>query len=263
MPFTEEGHRIQDSRPTEIRTWIRRANGSDARRDQEAVVSIRLPVASVRQPCQRPRTVQRRQSYAMNAADAASGGRGAAAREPVAGRSDYAINCGDRKNESRSHGGPTSLAGAATFTWPHIRSDRQKYSGVIIDTGISFIRSEVAINHVSDGTSKTYLIGEKYVGPDRNYETGTDPGDNETWCTGYNNDNFRQLTSHPLRIHAGHFREPFPRDTIRTRKHIFGSVHVAGVNMSLLRRPCRLVALRHRSLSLPQSRQPSGWLSRR
>ena len=57
-------------------------------------------------------------------------------------------------------------------------------------TGISFQRSEVAIRHCTDGSSKTYLIGEKFMSP-QFYETGRDSGDNETWCSGYNNDNHR------------------------------------------------------------------------
>jgi prepilin-type processing-associated H-X9-DG protein len=64
-------------------------------------------------------------------------------------------------------------------------------------TGVSFLRSEVAISHITDGTSQTYLIGERYLNP-VNYDTGNDPADNETWCTGYNNDNFRNTSGPPL-----------------------------------------------------------------
>jgi prepilin-type processing-associated H-X9-DG protein len=62
--------------------------------------------------------------------------------------------------------------------------------------------------------------GEKYLDP-ANYETGLDGGDNETWCTGYNNDNFR-LTIQP----------PLP-DTYRVENTIvFGGAHPGVFYMS-------------------------------
>ena len=45
-------------------------------------------------------------------------------------------------------------------------------------SGVSFQRSEVTMAQIRDGTSNTYLIGEKYLDPDH-YLNGEDPGDNE------------------------------------------------------------------------------------
>jgi len=56
--------------------------------------------------------------------------------------------------------------------------------------GIFFPQSEITIGQVIDGTSKTYLAGEKYILPEH-YTTGGDSADNETWNTGWNNDNYR------------------------------------------------------------------------
>ena len=69
-------------------------------------------------------------------------------------------------------------------------------------SGISFSRSEVGIKDIADGTSHTYMIGEKYLNP-ANYATGLDPADNETWCTGANNDNYRTGFSAPMRDRSG------------------------------------------------------------
>ena len=106
-------------------------------------------------------------------------------REPsaVAGRSDYAINSGTRMTEIDK--GPPSYADAATWPWPLETTTNPD----LLD-GISFQISRITIPRVTDGTSQTLMIGEKYIPPD-NYETGKDAGDNETWCTGWNNDNFR------------------------------------------------------------------------
>ncbi len=79
---------------------------------------------------------------------------------------DYAINGGSVKV---FHGyGPTSLQAAAAYSWPDV-------SGC---NGLSYGRSEVTLAQVSDGTSNTYLLGEKYLNPDH-YFTGRDGGDNE------------------------------------------------------------------------------------
>jgi prepilin-type N-terminal cleavage/methylation domain-containing protein len=128
--------------------------------------------------------------YAYNAADSVG--------EATAGRGDYAINCGDY-NDNELDGGPKTLADAADpkkYRWLATVTGANPVGRVFI-TGVGFQRSEIGIRHIIDGTSKTYLIGEKYLNP-QHYETGLDGGDNETWCTGYNNDNFRTTYSAPL-----------------------------------------------------------------
>jgi prepilin-type N-terminal cleavage/methylation domain-containing protein/prepilin-type processing-associated H-X9-DG protein len=162
--------------------------------------------------------------YAFNAANAES------AASSSAGRSDYAANCGDPRN-NESDAGPADLAKAATHGWIIFGPTGTNRLGRIVVTGISFQRSEVAIKHVTDGTNRTFLIGEKYLHSDR-YITGDDPGDNETWCTGYNNDNFRTAYALPAQdARNDTFRSPFPGDNSTFNgRHIFGSVHSAGVN---------------------------------
>lgn len=142
--------------------------------------------------------------YAFNAADAVS--------DPTAGRGDYAINCGDR-SQNEDSGGPSSLAAADTFKWLIKGPTGTTATGFMLMTGISFQRSEIEIRHITDGTSKTFLIGEKYLNP-ADYETGLDSADNETWCTGFNNDNFRTTSQAPM------------PDTYRISNHrIFGGIH--------------------------------------
>jgi prepilin-type N-terminal cleavage/methylation domain-containing protein/prepilin-type processing-associated H-X9-DG protein len=180
--------------------------------------------------------------YARNASQNASG-------PAQAGRGDYAINCGDQPaNEAGSGPGggvmtavPDPAGGrGSTANWclsavgKNLRPDDECHDNTNHPaTGVSFQRSEVAIKHVTDGTSKTYLIGEKFITP-RQYEIGDEPGDNETWCTGYNNDNFRTTYLPPAPDSDNNqFRSPYPGDTaLRHGRYIFGSVHSAGINMS-------------------------------
>ena len=67
------------------------------------------------------------------------------------------------------------------------------------------------------------MIGERYV-PVAHYETGEDPGDNETWCTGFNNDNYRRTG----RISGGAIVEAVPipdtDSTAAERAGRFGSL---------------------------------------
>ena len=140
-----------------------------------------------------------------------------AAVNPTAGRSDYGINAGQQlANEQGNF--PSSIAAYENFnfgvTTTGKTGDRYTYDG------ISFIQSKVGINHIIDGTSKTILAMEKYIRSDH-YLTGQDHGDNETWCTGFNNDNFRTTYFVPERD------KPTPQNN---RKGA-GSTHQTGVNV--------------------------------
>lgn len=143
----------------------------------------------------------------------------------TAGRSDYAINCGSMEINELG-GGPGSYKILPYWKWctsgttGRIDRSNPKCGNVEDQNGIGFERSEIAVKHIIDGTSKTYLCGEKYLNP-LNYDTGFDDADNETWCTGYNNDNFRSTFDGPFqdRIGFANFRA-------------FGSAHSAGVNMA-------------------------------
>ena len=136
-----------------------------------------------------------------------------------AGRTDYAGNGGD---SGLAHGGgPASIeAGLGGTPGPF--------------TGTLYERSEVGIGKIPDGMSKTYLAAEKYLNPD-NYTTGGDAADNETWCTGWNNDNYRiAATRTPSFINpdstANAFVMPMRDRPGGASSIAFGSSHEAGFN---------------------------------
>ena len=113
-------------------------------------------------------------------------------------RGDYAASCGDTNQNEMNEGPKPDYSGEANYKWGWdevgnklVGSTQQTMNGVI------FQRSLIKIQHVTDGTTATYLIGEKFLDPST-YDTGTSGFDNETWCTGFNNDNYRTTFDPPL-----------------------------------------------------------------
>ena len=111
-------------------------------------------------------------------------------RTPVMIRNDYAANCG------------TNWSGfnATSFSYINTTYDRVEdslFPPVSLWNGISFARSEVNQADVLDGTTKTYMIGEKYLNPDY-YHEGLTGGDDEGAYNGISADQYRfSDPSHP------------------------------------------------------------------
>jgi prepilin-type N-terminal cleavage/methylation domain-containing protein len=83
-------------------------------------------------------------------------------------RVDYAANAGEVVNTQTFGPGPATIAAAATHNFPK----PSLYNGII------FPRSELKLKQITDGTTHTYLIGEKNIDPNK-YEDGSSPGDNQ------------------------------------------------------------------------------------
>ena len=121
----------------------------------------------------------------------------------VVGRSDYAANGGDtytlrprRSTRDRVGGLPNADAGPATgrrrgepTRLGQIGRSRAMTSATIAkaSTGIVYTGSLIKMADITDGTSNTYLLGEKYLCPDA-YATGLDDSDNECALMGDNDD---------------------------------------------------------------------------
>ena len=85
-----------------------------------------------------------------------------------------------------SPGNPISVDRGLFKTWPN--------TGDV--TGVSFVRSRVKMSQISDGSSKTYMVGEKYMNPDH-YDNGADHGDDWSMYTGQQDDVYRATNVDP------------------------------------------------------------------
>lgn len=94
---------------------------------------------------------------------------------PKVARSDYAINGGDYMQYCYDDHSPSDLIAGddPDFQWDDMSHQ----------TGICYQRSEIVITAITDGTSNTLLIGEKYVNSSH-YSDGKDMGDSETMYSG-------------------------------------------------------------------------------
>lgn len=131
------------------------------------------------------------------------------ATDNVTARADYAGNVGVATYDVRT--GPASASEESTYDWM-----TTKFNGVI------FQRSQTKMADITDGTSNTILLGEKYINSD-NYTSGMDWGDNENMYAGFDDDSLRWtfVGYPPQQDHSGD-QLPSP----------FGSAHASGFNVA-------------------------------
>ena len=141
--------------------------------------------------------------------------------EPMEGnvKTDYAANGGTERLALNN--GPATIERAATYNWP----DQDRFNGIV------HIRSTVRVRHVTDGATKTLLLGEKYLNPNF-YQNSQDHGDDDGAMIGLNFDSVR-----------GTARQFAPKKDQRgiVNHSGFGSSHPAGWNAVLCDGSSRVV----------------------
>ena len=136
--------------------------------------------------------------------------------------SDYAINAGDCQVGNCEAGpGPVAPGGPNEVASYFSQNGHSSQLGAILLTGVASERSEIRLASITDGSSNTYLIGEKYLNSD-SYENSNDGGDCEGMYAGFGNDNTRFCNYAPMQDQAG------------TMNYcMFGSAHPSGFNMAM------------------------------
>lgn len=161
-------------------------------------------------------------------------------------KTDYAANAGDMFNvepwESTESGeqipsfSETTYETVRDFSWKPVwkARDPSNPSSIIFvkdGTGVVYTRSEVPFRRISDGTSKVYMVGEKYLST-AHYETGEGEGDNEPGFSGSNDDSLR-VTVQFIAFNREIILEPDSEENLaKVSSAKFGSAHSGGFNMS-------------------------------
>jgi hypothetical protein len=135
-------------------------------------------------------------------------------------------------NSAKSDYGACSTGSSVITEWgfgPGTLADGDDPSYWTLDhsamTGVCFQRSEITFGDISDGTSNTLAVGEKYLNPDH-YTTGQDDGDNESMYAGFVNDNHRAVPDMPAFA-------PRPDTPGFDGSSLFGSAHSSAFNAVL------------------------------
>jgi prepilin-type N-terminal cleavage/methylation domain-containing protein/prepilin-type processing-associated H-X9-DG protein len=148
-------------------------------------------------------------------------------------KSDYAANSGDaREWDSLDMRRPSSYAQADGYQW----TDTSKCTPGdalyrFCQSGVMYYRSDVKTSQIVDGTSHTYLVGEKYAGAHL-YESGTTFADNQDIYSGHEWDNHR-VAFQPGADFPEEYYQP-RQDTFGVDNYgAFGSAHSGGLNMAM------------------------------
>jgi prepilin-type N-terminal cleavage/methylation domain-containing protein/prepilin-type processing-associated H-X9-DG protein len=152
-------------------------------------------------------------------------------------RIDYAANGGNVNAIEEE--GPGSIAAAANWAW-RFDPSRNGYTPL---NGITYQRSNIKLAQITDGTSNTAMVGEKYINPDR-YFDGNAWDDDQDIFPGQDRDVNRFTAAGATGPAVAGYAPVLPitvaqqrlprRDTPGVESnetYWFGSNHVSGLNM--------------------------------
>ncbi|MEN6451322.1 MAG: DUF1559 domain-containing protein [Thermoguttaceae bacterium] len=140
---------------------------------------------------------------------------------------DYAANAGC---DYYSYGFPAPPGAAASaadmdsYSWP----DRDANSRLGLWNGTSYPLSHVRVSDIKDGTTFTYLLGEKYMNP-YYYYTGQNGGDSDPAYTGHSDSSNRWCQ---VEYASGYPSPPMQDQAGYSSLYIFGGPHSAGFQMA-------------------------------
>ena len=178
-----------------------------------------------------------------------------AAQPAVLGKTDYAINGGTKAEILGAGPSLRCLLNYPNCTW---NEEAETWLQESFD-GLSTYRSEVTIAQITDGTSNTLFVAEKYMNPNQ-YDTGDGCADNNSLFQGNDWDTNRWIVggstmrarpvlhldpSNPDELDSTKLQERMPRQDTPGFENCtkrFGSVHAAGFNASFCDGSVRVVS---------------------
>jgi type II secretory pathway pseudopilin PulG len=152
----------------------------------------------------------------------------------VVARSDYQVNSGNCNAGDAHQPADDTPATLAAHDWPY-----ESPGSNVPQTGISYQRSKIKLARITDGTSQTAMVGEKYRNPDHHL-TGLASNDDQSLFSGHDQDmNGYTNKSQKARLNIRYIDQPqnaFTPERDRPAwegdKYRFGSAHPAGIHMA-------------------------------
>jgi prepilin-type N-terminal cleavage/methylation domain-containing protein/prepilin-type processing-associated H-X9-DG protein len=138
-------------------------------------------------------------------------------------RADYAANAGDIEELEQQcmtvYPASIAEADAGKPGWPPNLSEFN---------GTAYCGATVKLKVITDGLSKTYIVGERYINP-MDYDTGFDHGDDWSMWSGYQDDICRSTFYDPVKNVS---RIPVQDTPGVALTQSFGSAHPGGCNIA-------------------------------
>jgi prepilin-type N-terminal cleavage/methylation domain-containing protein/prepilin-type processing-associated H-X9-DG protein len=143
---------------------------------------------------------------------------------------DYAANAGDVQQYLFGVSGPFNLAAEdkGVTNW--------NIAAIVNNTGICFARSEIRIAEITDGTSNTLMVAEKFL-RSNGYDLGAVAGEDQNAYAGYQSDQFRSTEPSASLDHHNPSQDfaavSTDQDEVERTDRWFGSAHPAGFNAAM------------------------------
>jgi prepilin-type N-terminal cleavage/methylation domain-containing protein len=139
----------------------------------------------------------------------------------VIGKSDYAFNAGEK----------WAYFGPGPNTLEEGDNGSYRFPDQLESDGIVFTRSELQMQQISDGTTHTYLVGEKYMNPLRYQDSGTDGGGYGDDQGAYVSDE-RDVVRYTTYFNANDHYTPMQDRVGQEGTWEFGSAHPGAMHMA-------------------------------
>jgi len=205
---------IEQSNLRELGAGLTGAAKSDA-----MLLQVGTPLATFNCPSRRPSATNTYSPIPPFHSDLASNL--TACTDCAVARSDYvanggSINAGDDR-------GPDTLAEVEDGSFTSWRYGDENPSKTP-QNGITYQRSQIRLAQVTDGTSSTYCIGEKYLDPNQ-YENGLSSKDDQCVFTGHDRDSVGYTGIGPDTNDGTHMPPYQDRANANYEAYNFGSAH--------------------------------------
>ncbi|MCA9233931.1 MAG: DUF1559 domain-containing protein [Planctomycetales bacterium] len=145
---------------------------------------------------------------------------------PQHGRSDYAQNAGDIQKLEYwvLDCSPRTVADGRKSDWRPALDDH---------SGVGFAGSIVELRNITDGTSQTYSVGERFIEP-QFYETGEAHADDWPMYVGFQDDLYRSVWYDVESPNGEAYLPLQDRDGIDGASERFGSAHTGGCYIAMV-----------------------------